>query len=253
MASISFFANILNGSPTLINHTAGSGLGFYGLSFGSSVPIGSQQNTTFVTNSNGTAQGAQLNNTSMDTLGNNSTAGKVSINGSTAINNNNLPNYLCPLNIRFTHDQAVRVHDDRFCALRALGHRRGRRLADAAARFAPSDLHPGSCGRGRLAVGRVLARVIEHDADRELLRLEPRKDGLRDSLMKSGSVPPEFVQALGAVKDWRTTLPVPAGGASGLRQVEVDGSMATISTRKNEGSSVTTGVWVREEIGRAHV
>ena len=88
MASISFYANILNGSPTLINHSAGSGLGFYGLTFGASVPVGSQQNTTYITNSIGTNQGAQLNNTAMSTVGDNATAGKVSINGSTAIDNN---------------------------------------------------------------------------------------------------------------------------------------------------------------------
>ena len=36
---------------------AGSGLGFYGATFGSSVQIGSFQDTTFVTNAAGTAQG----------------------------------------------------------------------------------------------------------------------------------------------------------------------------------------------------
>ena len=40
----------------------GSGLGFYGASFGSSVQIGSFQDRTFVTNSAGTAQGPAANN-----------------------------------------------------------------------------------------------------------------------------------------------------------------------------------------------
>jgi hypothetical protein len=116
MAQIQFYANILNGANTLINHTAGSGLGFYGSSFGVSVPVNARQTTTYVTDANGVNQGAQLNNTAMNTLGDGTTAGTVSVNSTTpAINNNNLPNYLCPLNIRFTNETAVRVQN---CKLR---------------------------------------------------------------------------------------------------------------------------------------
>lgn len=114
-AAIKFYANIKNGANTEINHTAGSGLGFYGAGFGVSVPLNAQQSTTWTTNSTGTATGVQLNNTAMDSVGSSTVAGKVSINSSTAINNNNLPNYLCPLNIRFTNDEAVRVQN---CKLR---------------------------------------------------------------------------------------------------------------------------------------
>jgi len=141
MASISFFANILNGSPTVINHTAGSGLGFYGLSFGASVPVGSQQNTTFITNSNGTEQGSQLNNTAMNTVGSEGTAGKVSINGSTEIDNNKLPNYLCPLNIRFTHDQAVRVQN---CKLRIFDRSNINNAASGVTTYVYEARHPSS-------------------------------------------------------------------------------------------------------------
>ena len=41
---------------------AGSGLGFYGATFGSSVQIGSFQDTTFVTNAAGTSQGPAATN-----------------------------------------------------------------------------------------------------------------------------------------------------------------------------------------------
>lgn len=40
----------------------GSGLGFYGTTFGSSVQIGSYQESTFVTNSDGTTEGPEANN-----------------------------------------------------------------------------------------------------------------------------------------------------------------------------------------------
>jgi len=117
MAEIKFYANIkdVTGDGELINHSAGSGIGFYGNGFGVSVPIGSQQTTTFVTNSNGAAQGARLNNTAKVLAGDNVTNGTTSINAASATNLDRLPNYLCPLNIRFTHSEAVRVQN---CKLR---------------------------------------------------------------------------------------------------------------------------------------
>ena len=48
---------------TLINHTTGSGLGFYGSAHGISVALTNTQDTTFVTNENGTAEGTAVNNT----------------------------------------------------------------------------------------------------------------------------------------------------------------------------------------------
>ncbi len=113
MPDIKFYANFNGNSSAaasnLIDHAAGSGLGFYGSSFGASVPIGSTQTTTFVTNSTGTSQASQLNNTAK------ASATTVSVNSATAINLNNLPNYLCPLNIRFTADQNYKVQN---CKLR---------------------------------------------------------------------------------------------------------------------------------------
>jgi hypothetical protein len=117
MAEIKFYANIkdVTGDGELINHSAGSGIGFYGNGFGVSVPIGSQQTTTFVTSSDGAAQGPRLNNTAKVLAGDNVTNGTTSINAASATNLDRLPNYLCPLNIRFTHSEAVRVQN---CKLR---------------------------------------------------------------------------------------------------------------------------------------
>jgi len=116
MAEIKFYANIIEGGEgTLINHAAGSGIGFYGAGFAISVPVGSKQTTTFVTDATGANQGSQLNNTTYITSGNAGTAGTVGVNSASAINLNNLPNYLCPLNVRFTHSEAVKVQN---CKLR---------------------------------------------------------------------------------------------------------------------------------------
>lgn len=116
MAEINFYANIKDGEKgSGIPHTLGSGLGFYGSAFGVSVPIGSQQATTFVTDADGIRQGARLNNTAMVTSGTPTSKGTVSVNGAEPISLEYLPNYLCPLNIRFTHSTPVRVQN---CKLR---------------------------------------------------------------------------------------------------------------------------------------
>jgi len=120
MAEIKFYANLPGGnSQTLIDHTQNSGIGFYGSSFGVSVPIGQVQSTTFVTDANGVAQGVPLNNTQYanDNDNRNQAPGKViaADNGTSPLSLNNLPNYLCPLNVRFTHTESVRVQN---CKLR---------------------------------------------------------------------------------------------------------------------------------------
>ena len=63
MASISFYSD-----NVLI--TAGSGLGFYGnAGFGASVPVGSYQGSTWITNPAGTTEGAQGDNVTYLNLG----------------------------------------------------------------------------------------------------------------------------------------------------------------------------------------
>jgi hypothetical protein len=123
MAEIKFYANLPGGNAqTLIDHTQNSGIGFYGSSFGVSVPIGQVQSTTFVTNANGTAEGVYLNNTQYanDNDNRNQFPGKVIAENTgtgpaSPLDLNKLPNHLCPLNIRFTHTESVRLHN---CKLR---------------------------------------------------------------------------------------------------------------------------------------
>ena len=118
MAEINFYANNVTATSSSgdagyiqINHTAGSGLGFYGGGYGISVPVSTFQHTTFTTNSDGTATDyIQLHNTKYD-AGNSG----VLADGNSIANLNNVPNYLAPLNIRFTHSSAVKVQN---CKLR---------------------------------------------------------------------------------------------------------------------------------------
>jgi len=141
-ASLKFYANI--GDPDTaeseIRHVEGYGLGFYGLGHGLSVPVGSVQNTTFVTDGAGTHNGVQCNNTSMVTVGDGTTPGTVSANGVT-ISLQNLPNYLCPLNIRFTNDDPVRVQN---CKLRIFDRDNPENPASGVTTYVYEARHPAA-------------------------------------------------------------------------------------------------------------
>lgn len=145
MAEIKFYANIngnaVNADGELINHSAGSGIGFYGSNFGISVPIGTRQTTTFVTDSLGVNQGSQLNNTRMVTSGDSNTIGTISINGASSINLDKLPNYLCPLNIRFSHSEPVRVQN---CKLRIFDRNNIANHASGVVTYVYEARHPSS-------------------------------------------------------------------------------------------------------------
>ena len=121
MATITFHANnsdiFANGTsdpPDLIHHTAESGLGFFGGGFGISVPVNDYQTSTYVTNANGTASGIRCSNLKYDdtTLYPNS---GVQIQGNATVGTSGVPNIAAPLNIRFEHDEGVRVQN---CKLR---------------------------------------------------------------------------------------------------------------------------------------
>ena len=96
MAQIDFYAN----SFAVTNLTT-SGLGFYGAGFGNSVPVGSYNSTTFITDANGTVEGSQVNNVKYI----HPSSGQVNGGGDVLVNT--IPNYLATLNIRFTHSSTV--------------------------------------------------------------------------------------------------------------------------------------------------
>ena len=62
MATISFYAG-----STAINNLSGSGLGFFGGSFGQSVELNQFQSTTFITDGNGSVNGGTANNVKYST------------------------------------------------------------------------------------------------------------------------------------------------------------------------------------------
>lgn len=103
MATINFYAG---GYNFPINNLSGSGLGFFGSGgFGASVAVGAYQDTTYITNSNGTAQGPQVNNVKWVHPASGQLPGSVNL----ALQN--IPNYQGTLNISFTNTTAVRTQN----------------------------------------------------------------------------------------------------------------------------------------------
>jgi len=100
MAAIDFFSHGI-----VVENLSGSGLGFYGTSFGSSVQVGAYQNSTFITDGNGTEEGPQVDN--LEWVHPDS----GSINGLGAITLRSIPNMHATLNPRFTHGSAVQVQN----------------------------------------------------------------------------------------------------------------------------------------------
>lgn len=100
MAQISFFGDQTIEIPST------SGIGLYGSTFGSSVAVGSYQTRTFITNSTGTTEAPEIDNTRKV-----SASGVVvgSYGDGSGIHLKQLPNYLATLNIRFTHSSAVQT------------------------------------------------------------------------------------------------------------------------------------------------
>lgn len=99
-ASLDFYADGFKINP-------GSGLGFYGDSgFGYTIPVGEWNGRTFITNSNGTLDGGEVNNIKYS----NNSSGIVGQAGS-GIALPAIPNYLSTVEVRFTNDTAVQTQN----------------------------------------------------------------------------------------------------------------------------------------------
>lgn len=108
-ANIAFFTGAGNNQ---INNISGSGLGFYGTNgFGYSIPIGSYQGRSFITDSTGTLMGPEGSNIEYLT----SSTAIIGQAGS-GVNLLCVPNYLATLNIHFTNNSAVQTQNVKFYA-----------------------------------------------------------------------------------------------------------------------------------------
>lgn len=101
-ATLGFYA----GSDFAIQSLSGSGLGFYGSSFGQSIEVGAFNSKTYITNGAGTSLGPEADNIKFL----NSASGIVGSSGS-GISLRSIPNYQATLNIRFSYDTPVQVQN----------------------------------------------------------------------------------------------------------------------------------------------
>ena len=106
MADLNFYARFTADGDSSVDNLSGSGLGFYGGGFGLSVAVGSYQDTTFVTSSDGTTQGIQADNTKWS----HPNSGILN-SASSGIPLTALPNDYATMNVRFTHTDNVRVQN----------------------------------------------------------------------------------------------------------------------------------------------
>jgi len=104
MATLSFFG----GTNTPIDNLSGSGLGFFGGSFGSSVELNQFQGSTYITKGAGTIEGAAVNNRKYASA---TTSYAPSIVPATGLKY--IPNKNASLNVRFTHASAVKTQNVR--------------------------------------------------------------------------------------------------------------------------------------------
>lgn len=100
MASITFYA----GEDFTIYDASPSGLGFFGDGFGVSLPVGTYNSRTFITNAAGTIEGPEVDNVKYSA----STSGILGQSGSGVLLRE-IPNYKATLNIRFEHTSAVKT------------------------------------------------------------------------------------------------------------------------------------------------
>lgn len=101
-ATISFLAG---GYGLPINNLNGSGLGFFGSSFGQSVAVGAFQGSTYITDGNGVSQGPQVNNVQW------SHPASGTVQTGTLLANTKIPNYQSTLNIHLSNTTPVRTQN----------------------------------------------------------------------------------------------------------------------------------------------
>ena len=97
--SIDFYSNNIA--------VGGSGIGFFGSAgFGSSVAVGQYQSSTYITNSNGTIQGSEINNVKYSHPNSGITGASTS-----STNLLNIANYKATLNVRFTSTSPIKTQN----------------------------------------------------------------------------------------------------------------------------------------------
>jgi hypothetical protein len=184
--SIDFYSNTVA--------IGGSGIGFYGSSgFGSSVAVGEYQTSTYITNDNGTVQGAEINNVKYTHPNSGATGAS-----SSSLHLLDIPNYKATLNVRFTSTSAVKTQN---AQARIYDRSNINNNASGVTTKVAQIIHPDTSEAGQLGSGSTVWSTLNGSGVTLLLTASPGTSGLRPNGSNTTDTRHDWYLALSASPD----------------------------------------------------
>ena len=182
--SIDFYSNNIE--------IGGSGIGFFGSSgFGSSVAVGEYQSSTYITNSNGTVQGAEINNVKY-------VHPNSGLSGASTLALRNIPNYKATLNVRFNADSAVKTQN---AQIRIYDRSNVNNNASGVTTKVAEIVHPSTSEAGLLGSGSTAWSTLNGSGVTLNLAASPGTSGLSPSGSNTQDTRHDWYLALSASPD----------------------------------------------------
>lgn len=184
--SIDFYSNNIT--------IGGSGMGFYGSSgFGSSVAVGEYQSSTYITNDNGTVQGAEINNVKYTHPNSGATGSSTS-----SLHLLDIPNYKATLNVRFTSTSPVKTQN---AQARIYDRSNINNNASGVTTKVAQIIHPDTAEAGQLGSGSTVWSTLNGSGVTLLLTSSPGTSGLRPNGSNTTDTRHDWYLALSASPD----------------------------------------------------
>lgn len=169
-----------------------SGIGFFGSSgFGSSVAVGEYQSSTYITNSNGTVQGAEINNVKY-------VHPNSGLSGASTLALRNIPNYKATLNVRFNADSAVKTQN---AQIRIYDRSNVNNNASGVTTKVAEIVHPSTSEAGLLGSGSTAWSTLNGSGVTLSLAASPGTSGLSPSGSNTQDTRHDWYLALSASPD----------------------------------------------------
>ena len=169
-----------------------SGIGFFGSSgFGSSVAVGEYQSSTYITNSNGTVQGAEINNVKY-------VHPNSGLSGASTLALRNIPNYKATLNVRFNADSAVKTQN---AQIRIYDRSNVNNNASGVTTKVAEVVHPSTSEAGLLGSGSTAWSTLNGSGVTLSLAASPGTSGLSPSGSNTQDTRHDWYLALSASPD----------------------------------------------------
>ena len=170
----------------------GSGIGFFGSAgFGSSVAVGEYQSSTYITNENGTLQGAEINNVKY-------VHPSSGLSGASTLALRNIPNYKATLNVRFTSTTAVKTQN---AQIRVYDRSNINNDASGVTTKVAEIIHPSTSEVGLLGSGNTAWSTLNGSGVTLNLASSPGSSGLSPSGINTVDTRHDWYLALSASPD----------------------------------------------------